>query len=48
MAALSIALDSFVVDGSGGSPRMTVDLMGVCNFVSRMVGVVRMLIVCLF
>ncbi len=49
MAALSSALDAFVVDGSGGiSPRLTVDLMGVCNLVSRMGGGDRMLIMCLF
>ena len=44
MAALSSALGSFVVDGSGGSsPRLTGDLMDVCNLVSRMGVVVRML-----
>ena len=49
MAALSSALEAFVVDGSGGSsPRLTVDLMGVCNLVSRTGGGVRMLIMCLF
>ena len=49
MAALSIALEAFVVDGSGGSsPRITVDVMGVCNSVSSMGGGVRMLIMCLF
>ena len=49
MAALSNALEAFVDDGSGGSsPRLTVDLMGVCNLVSRMGGGVKMLIICLF
>ena len=45
MAALSNTLEAFAVDGSGGSsPRLTVDLMCVCNLVSKMDGVVRMLI----
>ena len=49
MAALSSALEAFVVDGSGGSsPMLTVDLMGVCILVSRMDGDARMLIMCLF
>ena len=49
MAALSSALEAFVVDASGSSSlRLTVDLMGVCNLVSRMGGVVRKLIMCLF
>ena len=48
MAVLSSTLEAFDVDGSvGSSPRLTVHLMGVCNVVSRMVGVVKMLITCL-
>ena len=47
--ALSSAFEAFVVVGSGASsPRLTVDLMGVCNLVSRMGGVVRILIMGLF
>jgi hypothetical protein len=49
MAALLSTSGAFVVDGSGGSsPMLTVDLMGVCNLVSRMGGGVRMMIMCLF
>ena len=49
MAAISSALDAFVVVGSvGRSPRLMVDRMDVCNLVSRMGDVVRMLIMCLF
>jgi len=49
MAALSSTLEAFVVDGSGGSsPRLTVDLMSVCNLVSRMGVVAKRLIMCLF
>ena len=48
MVVLSSTLEAFAVDGSVGSrPRLTVDLMGVWNSVSRMGGVVRMLIMCL-
>ena len=48
MAVLSSTLEAFDVDGSvGSSPRLTVDLMGVCNSVSIMDGVVKMLIMCL-
>ena len=48
MVAPSGALEAFVVVGSGGrSPRLMVDRMGVCNLVSKMGGVVRMLIMCL-
>jgi hypothetical protein len=35
------------VDSSGGSPRLTIDSIGVCNFVSRMGGGVSMLTLCL-
>jgi hypothetical protein len=43
MAAPSIVLEAdVVVDSSGGSPRLMVDRIGVCNFVSKMGGVVRM------
>ena len=49
MAELSSTLEAFAVDGSGGSsPRLTVGLMGVCNLVSRVGGVVRTLIMFLF
>ncbi len=49
MPALSSPLEAFVVDGSGGSsPRLTFDLMSVCNLVSWMGVVVRMSIICLF
>ena len=49
MAAPFGALEAFVVVGSGGgSPRLIVDHMGVCNLISRMGGGVRMLIMCLY
>ena len=48
MAAPSSAMEAFVAVGSSGSsPRLMVVRIRVCNFVSRMDGSVRILIMCL-